>query len=211
MGKPENLVLTDKGVLKIVDFGMAKRVPHITFTVCGTPEYMAPEIVHGKGHNKAVDYWALGILMYEMVIGHTPFADPSNNHLKIYKKIDKHCKQYTAGGRAEKKKSTIEFPKWIAKEPHVVDIVHRFLSPKPIMRLGCIKGGANTIRQHLWFKSVRFNWKRLQEGVMKPPIIPKVADEWDACHFDEWGPDMKAITPYVRKGTHFEKLWEDEF
>lgn len=206
--KPENLVLTEKGVLKVVDFGMAKHVAHITFTVCGTPEYMAPEIIHGKGHNKAVDYWALGILVYEMIIGHTPFADASNNHLKIYKKIDKHCSYSARNGR---KKSTIEFPKWIQKEPYVVDIVLKFLIAKPIMRLGCLKGGAEVIRRHQWFKSARFNWKHLLNGQMKPPIIPKVSDKWDACHFDEWGPDSKDITPYVNQGQAYEKLWEDEF
>merc|ERR1712046_45826 len=99
----------------------------------------------------------------------------------------------------------------IQKEEHVVDIVMKFLTPKPIMRLGCIKGGIEVIRRHQWFKSVRFNWRNLINGQMKPPIIPHVEDKWDACHFDEWGPDTKDITPYVNQGHAYEKAWEEEF
>lgn len=210
--KPENLVLTEQGVLKVVDFGMAKRVPHITFTVCGTPEYMAPEIIHGKGHNKAVDYWALGILVYEMIIGHTPFADPSNNHLKIYKKIDRHCKYNSGGHHSSKgKKTTIEFPQWMKSEPDVVNITHNFLMPKPTMRLGCSKGGCDLIRQHPWFKKTTFNWEALRKGKLKPPIVPKVSDKFDAVYFDEWGPDTKDILPYEPTSAEYEKLWDAEF
>lgn len=209
--KPENLVLTDKGVLKIVDFGMAKHVPHMTFTVCGTPEYMAPEIIHGKGHNKGVDYWALGILVFEMIIGHTPFADPSNNHIQIYKKINRHCNQ--ALSRSRSKRATVEFPNWIAKEPHAVDIVLKFLIPKPTMRLGCVKGGTQNIRRHPWFKSAKFDWSSLLSGEMNPPIVPQVDDKWDACHFDEWPSNTAAIVKYEPSEAMaaYERIWKEEF
>ena len=68
--KPENLLLDKKGHLKLTDFGFAKEIRNDrTFTMCGTPEYIAPEIIQGKGHGKGVDWWCLGILIYEMLVG----------------------------------------------------------------------------------------------------------------------------------------------
>ena len=83
--KPENLLFDEKGYLKLVDFGFAKEVVTKTWTLCGTPEYLAPEIILEKGHGKAVDYWALGVLFYEMLNGHSPFE--AEDHLATYQKI----------------------------------------------------------------------------------------------------------------------------
>ena len=74
--KPENLLIDARGYIKMCDFGFAKVIANRSFTLCGTPEYLAPELVLGKGHNWGVDYWALGILIYEMLVGHSPFYDP---------------------------------------------------------------------------------------------------------------------------------------
>ena len=67
--KPENLLLDQRGHLKLTDFGFAKVVHDCTFTMCGTPEYIAPEIIQGKGHGRGVDWWCLGILIFEMLVG----------------------------------------------------------------------------------------------------------------------------------------------
>ena len=77
--KPENCLIDSQGYPKIVDFGFAKVITTKSYTLCGTPEYLAPELVLGRGHNKSVDHWAFGILVYEMITGSSPFADPKGN------------------------------------------------------------------------------------------------------------------------------------
>jgi protein kinase A len=88
--KPENLLLDKDGHIKLVDFGFAKRLgspkaghPVETYTLCGTPEYLAPEVIQNKGHTSAVDWWALGILIFEFLTGYPPFWH--QNPMEIYK------------------------------------------------------------------------------------------------------------------------------
>ena len=73
--KPDNLVLDARGLLKLVDFGLAKSSAAESYTLCGTPEYLSPEMVMVQGHGPAVDWWALGIVAYEMTHGYTPFSE----------------------------------------------------------------------------------------------------------------------------------------
>lgn len=80
--KPENLLVTKTGYLKLIDFGLSKWIKNRTYTLCGTPEYLAPEVILLKGHGKPVDFWCLGILMYEMLTGFCPFT--GDNPKKIY-------------------------------------------------------------------------------------------------------------------------------
>lgn len=83
--KPENLLIDEVGYLKLVDFGFAKLCPDRTYTFCGTPDYLAPEIILNKGHGKAVDWWTFGVLLYEMLTGFTPFTD--EDPMVSYQKI----------------------------------------------------------------------------------------------------------------------------
>merc|ERR1719203_65504 len=109
--KPENLVLERNGYLKITDFGFAKEVEGKTFTLCGTPDYLAPEIVTGQGHGKGVDWWTLGILVYEMLASFPPFYD--ENTLETYRKIIK-CR--------------LKFPRYFS--PPARDIIKSLLRAK---------------------------------------------------------------------------------
>ena len=86
--KPENIIIDRQGHVKVTDFGFAKHMKDGTSTMCGTPEYLAPEIIRGEPYDERVDWWALGILMYEMLVGYPPFFDDvHDNPLNIYTKI----------------------------------------------------------------------------------------------------------------------------
>lgn len=93
--KPENIMIGEDGYLKLIDFGFAKVVRKRTYTICGTPEYIAPEILLNQGHGKPVDWWTLGILIYEMLAGFPPFQD--DDPMNIYRKIINTKPRYPEG------------------------------------------------------------------------------------------------------------------
>lgn len=93
--KPENIMMGEDGYLKMIDFGFAKVVTKRTFTICGTPEYIAPEILLNQGHGKPVDWWCLGVLVYEMLAGFPPFQD--EDPMNIYRKIINSKPKYPDG------------------------------------------------------------------------------------------------------------------
>jgi len=184
--KPENLVLDQRGYCKITDFGFAKNVPDKTFTLCGTPDYLAPEIVTGQGHGKGVDWWTLGILIYEMVASLPPFY--ADKQMETYRKIVR---------------GKVKFPRCMSRE--VKDIISKLLKTKPTKRYGVIKGGTDLIRTHPWFK--KFDWKGCQTQKMTPPYEPKLKSNSDLSNFDNY-PDEKEDLSF--KGDP-DLGWDEEF
>merc|ERR550532_1690421 len=162
--KPENLVLETNGYLKITDFGFAKFIVDKTYTLCGTPDYLAPEIVTGQGHGKGVDWWTVGVLIFEMVAGCTPFF--SSDQTEMYRKIVR---------------GKYRTPKYFSHE--VKDLIRRLLSRKVTKRLGVIVGGAAKIKEHPWFN--KFNWDEFIAGQMEAPIKPKVKSNQDFSNFKQ--------------------------
>ncbi|KAL9112537.1 MAG: hypothetical protein Q9227_003108 [Pyrenula ochraceoflavens] len=175
--KPENLLLDRHGHLKITDFGFAKEVPDITWTLCGTPDYLAPEVVASKGYNKSVDWWSLGILIFEMLCGFTPFWD-GGSPVKIYENILK--------GR-------VKYPPYI--HPDAQDLLVQLITPDLTKRLGNLHGGSQDVKNHAWFAEV--TWERLLKKDIDAPYVPPVKGGMgDASQFDKYPEETEA---YGRK------------
>ncbi|KAK7422354.1 cAMP-dependent protein kinase catalytic subunit [Neonectria punicea] len=168
--KPENLLLDRHGHLKITDFGFAKRVPDKTWTLCGTPDYLAPEVVSNKGYNKSVDWWSLGILIYEMLCGYTPFWD-SGSPMKIYENI---------------LKGKVKYPAYVNTDAQ--NLLERLITADLTKRLGNLYGGPQDVKSHPWFTEV--TWDRLSRKDIDAPYTPPVkAGAGDASQFDRYPED----------------------
>uniref|UniRef100_A0A7S2FJL0 cAMP-dependent protein kinase n=1 Tax=Florenciella parvula TaxID=236787 RepID=A0A7S2FJL0_9STRA len=171
--KPENLLLDKMGYIKITDFGFAKRVAFKTYTLCGTPEYIAPEVLLNKGHGKGVDWWTLGILMYEMLVGQPPFVD--DDPMGIYQQI-------LAG--------KVNFPRFIDR--NAKSLIKKLLVADLTKRFGCLKAGASDIKNHKWYAGL--DWSGLLDKELVAPVIPNVQDETDTSNFDPY-PDSLEEAP----------------
>ncbi|XP_031435291.1 cGMP-dependent protein kinase 2 [Clupea harengus] len=172
--KPENLLLDAEGYVKMADFGFAKRIGlgKKTWTFCGTPEYVAPEVIMNKGHDFGADCWSLGILIFELLTGSPPFSgsDPIKIYTMVLHGIEK-----------------VDMPKRISKRPE--DLIRRLCKLNPAERLGNKKNGIIEIKKHKWFQG--FNWEGLRQGRLASPLKREVKGPLDHSHFDMFPPEQE--------------------
>lgn len=175
--KPENLLLNDKGQVKLTDMGLAKVVLGKTFTTCGTPDYFAPELIASKGHTDAVDWWTLGILTFELMSGHPPFESASP--MQIYSKVQKGIAKVT-------------FPKNCKGD--VETLVKGLCQSDPNERLPMKKGGTENVKKQAWFNG--FSWDKMFDLSMTAPYVPVVKSKKDIANFSARKEDMPPQVPY---------------
>ena len=173
--KPENVLLGADGHLKVTDFGLAKcnmtDEPR-TNSMCGTIEYMAPEVILGKGHGKTVDWWSIGILLYEMLVGLPPFRSKNKNTLKKRITQDK-----------------LKLPKYLTSEAH--SLIKALLQRDPSKRLGYGPSGFDQVKKHPFFKTI--NWKKLENLEIQSPFKPVVSGVDCVNNFDKEYTDQEPL------------------
>lgn len=164
--KPENIMINNDGYLKLIDFGLCKQINKAekATSFCGTPEFLAPEIITGEGHNECCDWWSLGILLYEMLFGIPPFY---NKNLERMYEMIVNCE--------------LKFPKKVKISEDAQSLITQLLAKSPMKRLGAING-VHDIEKHSFFKNVDFDYLNLKQIPM--PYIPKISDNKDRSHFD---------------------------
>ncbi|KAG9251646.1 kinase-like domain-containing protein [Emericellopsis atlantica] len=162
--KPENILLDYQGHIALCDFGLCKldmKDEDRTNTFCGTPEYLAPELLMGKGYKKTVDWWTLGVLLYEMLTGLPPFYDENTN--EMYRKI---------------LSEPLHFSDVVP--PAAKDLLTKLLNRDPDQRLGA--NGSAEIKAHPFFHAI--DWRKLLQRKYEPTFKPSVADALDTANFD---------------------------
>ncbi|XP_041107340.1 protein kinase C epsilon type-like [Polyodon spathula] len=167
--KLDNILLDAEGHCKLADFGMCKEGilnGVTTTTFCGTPDYIAPEILQELEYGPSVDWWALGVLMYEMMAGQPPFE--ADNEDDLFESI---------------LHDDVLYPVWLSKE--AVSILKAFMTKSPNKRLGCVvsQGGEESIKQHPFFKEI--DWVMLEQRKTKPPFKPRIKTKRDVNNFDQ--------------------------
>ncbi|KAJ1292446.1 hypothetical protein BS78_02G391800 [Paspalum vaginatum] len=178
--KPENILLDANGHAMLTDFGLAKEFCENTRSnsMCGTLEYMAPEIILGRGHDKAADWWSVGILLFEMLTGKPPFVGSRD---KVQQKVVK---------------EKLKLPSFLSSEAH--SLLKGLLHKEPNKRLGSGPQGSDEIKNHKWFKPI--NWRKLEARQIQPSFRPNVAGLTCIANFDEcWTKtpllDSPVVTP----------------
>ncbi|CAL1536968.1 unnamed protein product [Lymnaea stagnalis] len=179
--KLDNILLDAEGHCKIADFGMCKEgmtEGKLTQTFCGTPDYIAPEILQELEYDASVDWWALGVLMYEMMAGQPPFE--ADNEDDLFESI---------------LHDDVLYPVWLSKE--AVSILKGFMTKNPAKRLGCVtsQGCEKAILVHPFFHE-KIDWEALEQRKVKPPFKPKIKNKTDANNFDrDFTSEDPVLTP----------------
>ena len=180
--KPENILIGEDGYLKLIDFGMAKMLKgnEKAMSFCGTPEYLAPEIITGEGHNRAADWWSYGILLFEMLCGIPPFY--CENTERMYDLITN---------------AELRFPKRIQLSENAKDLIKKLLIKKQDKRLGAEKG-FEEIKSHPFFQG--FDFDALLAKKLEAPFIPVLKDSLDVGNFDEEFTSEEIATSVIPEG-----------
>ena len=171
--KPENFMVDSNGHIKLTDFGLSKMVKKTkekAFTICGTPQYLAPEILSDEGYDNSVDWWSLGCVMYEMLVGKAPFRIPKGSYLS-----------------ADLYRKKITIPEYVTEEAK--ELISQLLVPNPRKRLGYGEDGAQKIKEHRYFEGI--NWDDAWNKKLTPPFIPVLKSETDLSYFDKMFTDEK--------------------
>lgn len=184
--KPDNLLIKENGYLTILDLSYSKQLNKdgdLTYTLCGTPNYLAPEIILNNGYNYSVDFWSLGIILFEMLVG----VDPFNNKdpLLIYQNI---------------LNNKINFPKIIDRDAKT--LINHLLVSEPNKRYGCLKNGINDIKNHRLYND--FRWKKLYDNILDPPFVPVIESNEESLKYYY----LEKIN--VKLKEKFDKAKEDE-
>lgn len=192
--KPENVMLDSQGFPKIVDLGFATELDADgrTYTLCGTPAYLSPEILKGQGYGKGVDWWCLGVFIFELLAGHPPFRSLKHrgNMMKLYERI---------------KKGEYECPKHMSDTAK--DMIKNLLRQKPHERLGMKHGGIQNFKKHEWYAG--FDWKKMEHRKLRVPIVPYIEEQHDEAVSSTTTAEDTHITP--RPYTPGADSWDFDF
>jgi len=197
--KSENCLIDQQGYLKIIDFGIARRITSSRYgPLKGTPVFMAPEMILGKGHSTVADLWSLGICLYEFVIGHFPFGRACSNHGQIFQQI---------------LRADLDFPEWFdqqAMADETKSLTRGLLARDPKKRLGAGHAGYRKLKGHPFFKHLC--WERLLCREYEPPFIPageKYAEDKQMSSRARDGRGTITIEEEEERCAAAEEHWED--